>query len=149
MSLSSKEEKQVDCHVGQRIKHRRIILGLSRQDIGQAINVSVQQINKYETAENRVACSKLFSLSKFLKVPIQYFFDMLNIDGSNIHANNQHSVNIVAEDQEGFHFDNVISEREIMRLTNVYKRLKSSTVRKKVFELLESIIDGRCVDDAL
>ena len=61
--------------VSRRLKMRRIILGLSQNDLGKAVDVSIQQVQKYEKAINRISSGKLFTLAKFLKVPISYFYD--------------------------------------------------------------------------
>ena len=83
----------IDRLVSKRLKVRRMMLGLSQQDLGNAVDVSIQQIQKYEKASNRISSGKLFTLSKFLKVPISYFFEQGD-DTSNTIGN------IFAEDTE-------------------------------------------------
>ena len=65
----------MDVHVGARIKLRRTQMGLSQEKLGDAINVTFQQIQKYERGVNRVGASRLFDLSVVLNVPVGFFYD--------------------------------------------------------------------------
>lgn len=67
----------VDVHVGSRIAHRRRSLGLSQSDLGQALGLTFQQIQKYERGANRVSASRLWEAAGFLGVPVSYFFEGL------------------------------------------------------------------------
>lgn len=67
----------VDQHVGQRIQLRRTMMGLSQKDLADNCGVSFQQIQKYETAGNRISASRLFSISQVLQTPVSFFFSGL------------------------------------------------------------------------
>ena len=62
-------------HLGSKLRMRRLALGLTQTKVAQAINVTFQQIQKYEKGTNGVSSSRLIQLSNFLKVPITYFFE--------------------------------------------------------------------------
>ena len=62
-------------HLGSKLKLRRLALGLTQTKVAQAINVTFQQIQKYEKGTNGVSSSRLMQLSTFLKVPIIYFYE--------------------------------------------------------------------------
>ncbi|CAN5385733.1 hypothetical protein BH10PSE1_BH10PSE1_30060 [soil metagenome] len=64
----------VDIHVGLRVKARRVSLGYNQTDLGRALGLTFQQIQKYEKGANRVSASKLWDTAQFLKVDIDYFF---------------------------------------------------------------------------
>jgi transcriptional regulator with XRE-family HTH domain len=68
----------VDVHVGKKIKQMRALRRLSQTDVAQKLNLSFQQIQKYEIGSNRVAASRLYELSKIFGVPTSYFFEGLN-----------------------------------------------------------------------
>ena len=72
----------VDVHVGKRIKQMRALRRLSQTDVAQKLNLSFQQIQKYEIGSNRVAASRLYELSKIFGVPTSYFFEGLPTDDS-------------------------------------------------------------------
>ncbi len=65
----------VDVHVGQRLRLRRKLAGLSQTELGEKIGVTFQQLQKYESGANRISASRLFDLSRVLDVPVSYFFD--------------------------------------------------------------------------
>jgi len=74
-------------HLGSKLKLRRLALGLSQTKVATAINVTFQQIQKYEKGTNGVSSIRLLQLSNYLKVPINYFFEdyseyLINIDRS-------------------------------------------------------------------
>lgn len=65
----------IDIHVGQRIRQRRWLLGMTQQQLAQGVGIKFQQIQKYESAINRVSASRLFQIAGALNVPVGYFFD--------------------------------------------------------------------------
>ena len=72
-------------HLGNKLKLRRLALGLTQTKIAKAINVTFQQIQKYEKGTNGVSSIRLLQLSNYLKVPINYFFEdyseyLINLD---------------------------------------------------------------------
>lgn len=67
----------VDVHVGQRVRQRRWMLGLTQHQLAERVGIRFQQIQKYETGENRMSASRLWSLAKALGVPIAYFYEGL------------------------------------------------------------------------
>ncbi len=60
------------------VRLRRNILGMSQTDLGKALGVAFQQVQKYEKGTNRIGASRLYRLSQILKVPVNYFFDDLS-----------------------------------------------------------------------
>jgi transcriptional regulator with XRE-family HTH domain len=62
-------------HLGEMLKKRRLALGLTQTKVAKAINVTFQQIQKYEKGINGVSSMRLLQLASYLKVPINYFFD--------------------------------------------------------------------------
>jgi transcriptional regulator with XRE-family HTH domain len=124
----------IDRLVSKRLKVRRMMLGLSQQDLGNAVDVSIQQIQKYEKASNRISSGKLFTLSKFLKVPISYFFEQGD-DTSNTIGN------IFAEDTENYIAGDKepVSEKELIVLINAFSEIKSTQSRKKITELVKTM----------
>ena len=68
-------EENFNNHLGKKLRMRRLSLGLTQTKVAQAINVTFQQIQKYEKGTNGVSSNRLMQLSQFLKVPIIYFFE--------------------------------------------------------------------------
>ena len=68
-------EDNFNKHLGSKLKLRRLALGLTQTKVAKAINVTFQQIQKYEKGTNGVSSIRLLQLSNYLKVPINYFFE--------------------------------------------------------------------------
>jgi len=68
-------EVNFNIHLGKKLRMRRLSLGLTQTKVAQAIHVTFQQIQKYEKGTNGVNSSRLMQLSKYLKVPITYFYE--------------------------------------------------------------------------
>jgi transcriptional regulator with XRE-family HTH domain len=66
-----------DRHVGARIRERRIMLGLSQQQMADLIGVTYQQAHKYERGINRISAGRLYEIAQVLSVPVGYFFEGL------------------------------------------------------------------------
>ena len=80
-------EETFNQHLGNKLKLRRLALGLTQTKVAKAINVTFQQIQKYEKGTNGVSSIRLLQLSNYLKVPITYFFEdfpeyLINIEKS-------------------------------------------------------------------
>jgi len=74
-------------HLGSKLRMRRLALGLTQTKVAQAINVTFQQIQKYEKGTNGISSLRVMQLSSFLKVPVVYFFEGYQGIGENIKEN--------------------------------------------------------------
>ena len=81
-------------HLGNKLKLRRLALGLTQTKVAKAINVTFQQIQKYEKGTNGVSSIRLLQLSNYLKVSINYFFEDYSEYLINIEKSNQDHMNI-------------------------------------------------------
>lgn len=80
----SPESWSVDAHVGQRVRMRRTLLGMSQERLGEAIGLTFQQVQKYERGSNRISAGTLYRLSQVLDVPVSFFFDNYRDMQSNV-----------------------------------------------------------------
>ncbi|MDG1436357.1 MAG: helix-turn-helix transcriptional regulator [Rickettsiaceae bacterium] len=124
----------IDKLVSKRLKMRRMMLGLSQNDLGKAVDVSIQQVQKYEKATNRISSGKLFAFAKFLKVPINYFYD--KVDNTNGIANS-----VFAEEASVYEANTQdhTSEKEVLTLVKAFTDIKNPQSRKKVIELIKTM----------
>ena len=86
-------EENFNKHLGNKLKLRRLALGLTQTKVAKAINVTFQQIQKYEKGTNGVSSIRLLQLSNYLKVPINYFFEDFSeyaINAEKIKENHMH-----------------------------------------------------------
>lgn len=119
----------IDVHVGVRIRQRRILLGMSQEKLAEALDLTFQQVQKYERGTNRVGAGRLFALSQALKVPVSYFFDEL----AEIQTT---PTNTVAE--AGSEPD-LMSRRETLNLVRAYYGITNVDVRRRVANLMRSL----------
>jgi|TARA_B110000438_G_C15156109_1_gene369688 transcriptional regulator with XRE-family HTH domain len=68
-------EDNFNIHLGKKLRMRRLSLGLTQTKVAEAINVTFQQIQKYEKGTNGVSSARLMQISNFLKVPVTYFYE--------------------------------------------------------------------------
>ena len=65
----------IDLHLGQRLRRRRRLLGLTQQQVANAVGIRFQQVQKYECGANRISAARLWELATALDVPVSYFFE--------------------------------------------------------------------------
>jgi transcriptional regulator with XRE-family HTH domain len=130
--------------VGGRIRLRRTLMGMSQERLGEALGLTFQQVQKYERGVNRVGASRLFDLSRVLDVPISFFFDDMPESSSlgqgrkSASLPGSHGFGFAAP-HEGFG-DDAFNRRETLELVRAYSRITDAAVRKRVFELVKSLV---------
>jgi transcriptional regulator with XRE-family HTH domain len=75
--MTRRDPNYVDVHVGNRIRMRRQLVGMSQEKLGELLGITFQQVQKYEKGANRISASRLYFTAKILGVPVQFFFDDL------------------------------------------------------------------------
>jgi transcriptional regulator with XRE-family HTH domain len=88
--------KRIDHLVGQRIRLRRNLLGLTQEELADSLGISYQQVQKYETASNRVSAGRLFEIAAKLNTPVAYFFEGIeDLPGEEAAAGSRMSIELV------------------------------------------------------
>ena len=87
-------ENNFNKHLGNKLKIRRLSLGLTQTKVAKAINVTFQQIQKYEKGTNGVSSIRLLQLANYLKVPVNYFFEDFSEYLINLEKSQQGHMNI-------------------------------------------------------
>ena len=123
----------IDIHVGKRVRLRRTLLGMSQEKLGKAINVTFQQVQKYERGTNRIGSSRLYQLSQVLDIPVSYFFDDLPIEVTARKSPGLTDVKVAS-----FRGDPFV-KRETLELVRAYYRITDPSVRKRIFELVKAV----------
>lgn len=139
MSQSKRKTKgspdKVDVHVGQRLRVRRSLLGMSQEKLAEAVGITFQQIQKYERGTNRVSAGRLFQFSKILDIPVSYFYEQLAAEG----AVNQ---GLSDNGQEGFGgVEDIMQKKETLDLVRVYYSIDDEDVRKEMIRFMKSMAD--------
>lgn len=121
----------VDEHIGQRVQLRRTMMGLSQKDLAQICGVTFQQIQKYETAGNRISASRLFELSTALETPVSFFF--AGLPGN---MPETRSGKLRVSEQKN---NDPLSKNESLQLINLYWKLPHDEQRKLILQMLRSL----------
>ncbi|MBO9501264.1 helix-turn-helix transcriptional regulator [Brevundimonas sp. A19_0] len=118
----------VDRYVGRRVCEKRISLGYNQSDLGRALGLTFQQIQKYEKGVNRISASKLFDIARFFKVDVGYFFEGLAEGAPGVA-------------QEGAAFEHDFpSTRQTIEIARLAPRL-SNRRQRLALELIREMLD--------
>lgn len=127
-----KSPNPVDIHVGARVRMRRKFLGLSQQDLAETIDLTFQQVQKYERGFNRISASKLYEISRTLKAPIQYFFE--GYGGHEVADGFSESMS--EQMVHGF-----LMTSEGIELASAFPRIGNERQRRRIVELVRSLAE--------
>jgi len=122
------EPHDVDIHVGGRLRLRRSALGLSQDQVGTAVGLSFQQIQKYERGVNRMGASRLYEIGKVLHVPISYFFEDFG------------ELSLAEEGDSSYQPDPAM-KRETLELMRAYHQVLDLKQRKKILKLVQALAE--------
>ncbi len=118
----------VDVHVGTRVRQRRKALGVSQMKLAEHLNLTFQQVQKYERGSNRISASKLFEIGLALNVPISYFFE-------SYHGNP--SVPRTSGPEAELH--EFLTSAEAIDLGTAFLALPNDTQRRRVVDLMRAM----------
>lgn len=129
----------IDRFVGSRVRGRRVGLRLSQTNLGQAIGVTFQQIQKYENGSNRIGSSNLFKISKTLGVDVGFFFEGMPED---IERAGMTARGGLAEPPPVEFDHDPLNSRESIELMHNYFRINDPHVRRKLFQFVRSLANS-------
>jgi len=137
------EAHPVDIHVGKKLRSRRTILGKSQEEIGTAIGITFQQIQKYERGLNRIGSSRLYEFSNLLGVGVSYFFEGFNSDGSSVDL----GIAGFPETSLPFEHEGGMENKEVLALVRAYYGISNPKIRKKILSLMKSLSNIKDVEE--
>ena len=121
----AKGKDPLDVHVGKPLRRRRIFVGLNQTQLGEAVGVSFQQVQKYEAGLNRAVPRRLFEFGQALGVPLSYFFD----------GYSERQTNRGRSPEESEAID-VFGTDEALSLLRAYYNLRTPVVRQQISRLI-------------
>ncbi|MCG8511132.1 MAG: helix-turn-helix domain-containing protein [Rhodospirillales bacterium] len=130
----------IDKFVGSRVRARRVGLRQSQTNLGQAIGVTFQQIQKYENGSNRIGASNLFKIANALGVEVSFFFEGMPDDVAKLGLVPRGQG--LAEPQTADFEHDPMSSRESIELMHNYFRIEDTMVRKRLFQFVKSLADA-------
>ncbi len=135
----------IDIHVGKRLRMRRTILGMSQENLGTAIGVTFQQIQKYERGVNRIGSSRLYEFSKLMTVPVSYFFDEMDKNAPAMTAGVAESASAFEHEKAPTEQDKM-SSRETLEMMRSFYRISDTRIRKRVIDLIKALANEKAVE---
>lgn len=130
----------IDKFVGSRVRARRVGLRQSQTNLGQAIGVTFQQIQKYENGSNRIGASNLFKIANALGVEVSFFFEGMPDDIAKLGLIPR-GQGLAESAPSDFEHD-PMSSRESIELMHNYFRIDDPLVRKRLFQFVKSLADS-------
>ncbi|NNE82960.1 MAG: helix-turn-helix transcriptional regulator [Alphaproteobacteria bacterium] len=118
----------VDTHVGRQMRARRELRGLPQKELARQLNISFQQIQKYESGANRISASKMWQLCNVLEVAPGYFFE--GLEGKKRGKSSDVSLGIPQDGR---------SARQVLDLNQAFKQIDDTRVRRQVVQLVKSL----------
>jgi transcriptional regulator with XRE-family HTH domain len=132
---SNKGTMLIDKHVGARVRMRRHMAKLSQKALGQALGITFQQIQKYESGVNRIGSGRLQEIARALNVPISFFYqDAPTVAPKSVayRAADHISINIVSD---------FLATKDGLRLCAAFVKIKNSAVRRSLVQLVQLIAE--------
>jgi transcriptional regulator with XRE-family HTH domain len=139
-SVDGDEPNPVDVYVGQKLKARRTLIGMTQEKLAEATGITFQQVQKYEKGRNRLSASRIFQFSRVLNIPVAYFFDgffssdtLIGLQGG--FADNAQE----AFESEADAADDVMLQKETIDLVRTYYTITDEKLRKDFLKMLKQM----------
>ena len=127
--MPKENANSMDRHVGARIRMQRMVRGLSQTELGKAVGVAFQQVQKYENGANRVSASRLQQIANVLEVAPDFFFEETRAKKANSGSN------------ETTLIDEFITSREGIALAKAFSKISNQKMRRTIVSLIEELAE--------
>ena len=119
----------IDVHVGGRIRMRRLLVGMNKETLANALGLTFKQVQKYEGGANRVSASRLSAMADILSVPISYFFGDLRTDDAEISP----------EDRQWREY---LQRPETIEFIRLYYAIPDPKVRRQFLDMAKTVAES-------
>jgi len=124
----TKKTNTIDAQVGNRVRIRRMLVGMSQERLGDLLGLTFQQVQKYEKGVNRIGAGRLFEIARILDVPIDFFYNGVGTTAGGFA-------------EAGAPVMEFVSSNEGLQLSLAFMKIKDSKVRKRVLDLVKSLAE--------
>jgi transcriptional regulator with XRE-family HTH domain len=128
--VPKKQANPIDIQVGNRVRIRRMLIGMSQERLGDLLGLTFQQVQKYEKGVNRIGAGRLFEVSRILNVPIDFFYEGLSAPQPGL-----------SEPENAPPVMEFVSSGEGLQLSLAFMKIKDAKVRKRVLDLVKSLAE--------
>jgi transcriptional regulator with XRE-family HTH domain len=126
--VMTKKANPIDGQVGNRVRIRRMLIGMSQEKLGDHLGLTFQQVQKYEKGINRIGAGRLFEIARILDVPIDFFYDGVGTPSDGVGEARAPVMEFV-------------SSTEGLQLSLAFMKIKDPKVRKRVLDLVKSLAE--------
>ncbi len=137
--MPKKQANPIDIQVGNRVRIRRMLIGMSQERLGDLLGLTFQQVQKYEKGVNRIGAGRLFEVSRILNVPVDFFYE-----GVATQLTGQPGM---SEPEGAPPVMEFVSSGEGLQLSLAFMKIKDSKVRKRVLDLVKSLAEEESQKD--
>jgi transcriptional regulator with XRE-family HTH domain len=131
--VPKKQANPIDIQVGNRVRIRRMLIGMSQERLGDLLGLTFQQVQKYEKGVNRIGAGRLFEMARILNVPIDFFYE-----GMEAQASGQPGM---SEPEGAPPVMEFVSSGEGLQLSLAFMKIRDAKVRKRVLDLVKSLAE--------
>ena len=129
--MVKKAPNPIDKYVGSRVRMRRLMLNMSQEKLGDALDLTFQQIQKYEKGTNRISASRLQQISHILQVSVPFFFEDAPLLPGQHHG--------MKDAPSPAYVSDFIATSDGLALIKAFTRIKKAKLRRRVVDLVEEI----------
>ena len=129
--MSKRDPNYIDRHVGNRVRMRRLLIGMSQEKLGEMLGITFQQVQKYEKGSNRVSASRLYYLAQILGVPVQFFFEELPEA-----SGQQPGMSEVG-------MTDLLSSSEVSQLARAFSEISDPVARRAIMGMVKQFADSK------
>lgn len=126
--MAKKLPNPIDKHVGSRVRMQRMLLGMSQAKLGDALDLTFQQVQKYEKGTNRIGASRLHHISQILQMPVAFFFEG---------APGQLKANGSAPSPA--YVSDFLATTDGLALTKAFMQIKDAKLRRSIVDIVKEI----------
>jgi transcriptional regulator with XRE-family HTH domain len=131
MRVPKKQANPIDIQVGNRVRIRRMLIGMSQERLGDLLGLTFQQVQKYEKGVNRIGAGRLFEVARILNVPVDFFYEGLSGTAGQPGTAEGESAPVME----------FVSSGEGLQLSLAFMKIKDAKVRKRVLDLVKSLAE--------
>jgi len=128
-----KSPNPTDRYVGARVRRRRLMLDMSQGQLGEALGLTFQQVQKYEKGMNRIGAGRLQQISHILQVPVSFFFEGAP------HAPGMSGAASLDEAPSPTYVSDYLATSDGLALTKAFMRIKEPKLRRAIVQLVQQI----------
>jgi len=130
--VPKKQANPIDIQVGNRVRIRRMLIGMSQERLGDLLGLTFQQVQKYEKGVNRIGAGRLFEVARILGVPIDFFYEGVGeLAGGRGNSGADASPPVME----------FVSSGEGLQLSLAFMKIRDLKVRKRVLDLVKSLAE--------